>query len=103
MSRVFSAKLSVIAFEYEIGDKKAGFEYRSPTTLEIDEAVNHDTGVKEALSSVRAGLLARLKAIKGAFGVAELIADQEQNGNLYDLYTELEKALAEEKNEKKRG
>ncbi|MDR2152766.1 MAG: hypothetical protein LBO72_08095 [Helicobacteraceae bacterium] len=101
MSKVFSAKLNSVEFEYELGGAKAAFNYRSPTTLEIDAEITSEAKEGATLiAASRAKLRERLEA-KGAIDVEELIADQEKNGNLYEFIGALEALLQEERAKKK--
>jgi hypothetical protein len=102
MSRVFSAKLNVITFDYEINGSKSAFEYRSPTTLEIDDEIAQSEATnKEVIALTRKKLRERLTAKGTAISVETLIKDQEYHGNLYEFIGELDKALAEERATKK--
>jgi hypothetical protein len=103
MSRVFSAKLNAVLFEYEIGAKKGEFEYRSPSTIEIDDEIERGEMSGEAIKTyARDKLRARLKpAGRAAISVDELVADQEANGNLYEFIGELDKLLFDERAKKK--
>ena len=103
MSKVFSATLNSVEFNYQLGDERAAFVYRSPTTLEIDEDITR--GEKAAADIVelsRAKLRGRLTA-KGDIDVEELIADQEKNGNLYEFLGALEALLEDERAKKKKS
>jgi hypothetical protein len=104
MSKVFSAKLASIEFEYEMGGKTAAFTWRAPSTLEFEQELERSEKITAAQLGgfAREKVRARLSA-KGAITIDELIADQEKNGNLYEFIGELDKAVADEKNAKKRS
>jgi hypothetical protein len=102
MSKLFSATLNDVGFDYELGGVKSAFSYRSPTTLEIDADIVGEKSGAELIAASREKLRGRLTA-KGAISVEELIADQEQNGNLYEFIGALEALLQEERAKKKRS
>ena len=102
MSKVFSAKLNSVEFSYELPDGAVvKLSYRSPTTAEIDESVRADDNPLENIERAKASFRARLGGDKKT--VEAVIADQQDNGNLYEFIGELEAALADAKAAKKRS
>ncbi|MDR1451369.1 MAG: hypothetical protein LBI57_03430 [Helicobacteraceae bacterium] len=102
-SQVFSAKLRVVEFEYEIGDKRGTFSYRAPNTIEIDREIEMSASREGMPEYIKRKAAARISKVSGDLSAEKIIADQRENGNLYEFIGALEKLAENEKNAKARS
>jgi hypothetical protein len=105
MSKVFSAKLNSVEFDYEFLDgTQAKFGFRQSSTEEIDNSADLESGAGDTralLANAKTQIKARLTGDETL--IEKLINEQMKSGNLYEFSGELNALLASERAKKKRS